>query len=346
MQEYCDADLAIIALALLDAHTDGISHGKALELRVKALQSHQHLVTRAAIDSLTLQTGAPGAELYGSRVVTAEFAARTRDLMLCGKLAALNVPLNTPIPFVSARTRFGFIGEGEKIPAAKPTLLANQIMKPKAIKGIVVISKELARSSEAVSVMQRLMTDGVVEGGDLAFTDAVAATSARPAGLAALASSVVAGAGVNSAATFETLLHDMLAAFLATGARLRSAAWITTSAVAVAAARLRNAGGALTCPGIVGASGGVLAGIPLHTSDFATANTLILVDGDALFIADAGVVNISISDKALVYLSDDAATVPISAFSADVLALRVVREIDWGLAGSRAIASTGLALPV
>jgi HK97 family phage major capsid protein len=341
-----DGDLARIGLAMLDAREQGFELGYAIERRYGRDHNRRDLVTlmaKSAVASGTTQSGGWGDKLDGPRLVAADFAAATRALSLIGKLSAIRIPQFVTVPFIGARSRFGFVGEAAKIPAAKPTFLANVMLGPRKVAGIAVVSKELAKASEAEAVLARLMVDGVVEGLDAALTDSGTQSSTRPASLVSLAHEVYSGAGLADVPDIDNLLSTMISDFLSTGATLRRAAWLTSSTIAIGLAQMRDAGG-ITYPNVT-VTGGTLFGLPMFASDYATPGVILLVDADALAVADQNVARISVSENALVYQSDDGTTHPVSIFATDSLALKVVREVDWSLAGSRAVAATGVSLP-
>ncbi len=180
------------------------------------------------------------------------------------------------------------------------------------------------------------MVDGVVAATDRALLDPNGtASDARPGSLVTEADMIYSGSGANDAATLDSLLWSMLEHLIAIGGGLKRAAWLCSTRVAAGIASLRDVNGGLAFP-TLGAVGGSLFGIKVLTSDFVDNTTLVLVDADALAVADTDTATVSVSDSALVHLSDDGLTHPISVFSADALALKVVRELDWQLSGARA----------
>jgi HK97 family phage major capsid protein len=340
-------DLAKVAHCLLIAKADGVEPSQVAERLYRDVRGRDallHAVLRSAVGTHTTQSGDPGSELASPRLVAADFAAQTRELSLMGKLASVRMSPFTPIPFVSARSRFSFVAEGQNIPAAKPTFGTTTLLRPKSIKGTAMLTKEYARSARGLDAISRMMIDGTVEGWDVAALDGVAASAARPASLVALASEIYSGAAATDVAGADNLFRTMCTKFLTTGASFRRAAWLTSSSVAVALAGMRATSGGPAYPQM-NAAGGQLLGIPIYASDWATQDTLVLVDGSALILADDDAATIEVSDSALLYMSDDANSHPVSAFSADALALKVVREVNWDLQGARAVAAINLALP-
>jgi hypothetical protein len=154
------------------------------------------------------------------------------------------------------------------------------------------------------------------------------------------------GAAATDVAGVDSLLSAMLAHYVAIGGDQGFGVWITSPANAVAFSVLRaGARGPQAFVG-VGAMGGQLTGVPLLTSKGAPADSLTLLDGSGLMLADCGETTLAVSEAAMIDMDDaPTGTNLVSVFGADAVALKIVRVLNWKLVRPAVCFATNFTLP-
>jgi HK97 family phage major capsid protein len=287
------------------------------------------IVTKADVDSHG--TTGTGSELFSPARVSAAFSEAVRTESVLGRLATLPVPVDTPLTWLTTRTRFGFVKERDPIPVAAPAFAAGTTLKPKKISGIVVTSRELLEASDAEQVLAREMVGGCVEGLDVALLDpTIIATDGSPASVTSVASPVFDASAVDTAAEIDVLLWNMIAGLA--GSTLQHAAFVTSLANCTGLAMLRDTtGDGFAFPQMT-AKGGLLGGLPVIGTAYGPTDGLALVDGGEIMLYDSKETSVQVSQNASIDMDDaPAGTSRVSLFQTDAIGLKITRYCNWAL---------------
>lgn len=251
------------------------------------------------------------------------------------------------LPFLTGGTEADFVGEARAVPVRAGTFGTNITLHPRRVSGLVVVTTELLRHSEAEAILRRDMTDALATAIDRRLLDPASddGSGTRPASITNGITAIDA-TGVDTAANAEELVADMLADLIEAGSTLEAACWVTTPTVALALHMLRTAGHQRAFEGVT-PLGGVLAGLPLIVSASAPDEGLTLLDGGDLLVADRNRGNIGYSTEATIDQSD----APdgnrfVSLYQANAVGVLVSREISWQMREGRVVYAENVDLPV
>ena len=282
----------------------------------------QDLVTKATLGTTT-DAGFAASLVTENRLV-GEFVDMLRAATVFDQLTGFrNVPFNSKIPSQLTGGTAAWVGEGEAKPLTNPTYSEVEIKEHK-LAAITVYTQELMRRSDpAVDVLVR---DDLIEASktliDNTFLDAVAASTARPAGVL---NGVVATPNTGTtAAAYEADLLALVNSFVTANLSLDGAYFIMSETRAAQISLLRDALGRSYFEGMALRGTRTLMGIPVITSQ-TVGDKIILVKTSEILLAQDGGVDVSYSDQAT--LVDGRTTHHL--WQENKFAVRVEKFITW-----------------
>lgn len=276
--------------------------------------------------AVAAMTSANTAELIGNGAAV-DFLESVGSYFDALRTSALQVPLNSAgARVITASGSASAVAEGVPKPLHAMT---TDLQPPSPLKAtsLVVLTKELAKSDGALSLIESALRNNVATATDAA---------ALPI-LAAGATSVTAS-GTTSAALLTDLRAALVAIPSSAGARFVAAA---APSLLKRIALLGDSSGALAFPDVDCASGGDINGVRFVPSD-ALTTTIVVVDASQIVIAD-GAIEVRRSDEASLQFESaptnppTASTVVVSLFQSNEVA--VLAERFFGLAKVRATAA-------
>lgn len=282
----------------------------------------QDLVTKATLGTTT-DAGFAASLVTENRLV-GEFVDMLRAATVFDQLTGFrNVPFNSKIPSQLTGGTAAWVGEGAAKPLTNPTYSEVEIKEHK-LAAITVYTQELMRRSDpAVDVLVR---DDLIEASktliDNTFLDAVAASTARPAGvLNGVAATPNTG---TTAAAYEADLLALIKSFVTANLSLDGSYFLMSETRAAQISLLRDALGNSYFTGMALRGTRTLMGIPVITSQ-AVGNKIILVKTSEILLAQDGGVDVSYSDQAT--LVDGGTTHHL--WQENKFAVRVEKFITW-----------------
>lgn len=282
----------------------------------------QDLVTKATLGTTT-DAGFAASLVTENRLV-GEFVDMLRAATVFDQLTGFrNVPFNSKIPSQLTGGQAQWVGEGAAKPLTNPTYSEVEIKEHK-LAAITVYTQELMRRSDpAVDVLVR---DDLIEASktliDNTFLDAVAASTARPAGVL---NGVVATPNTGTtAAAYEADLLALINSFVTANLSLDGSYFLMSETRAAQISLLRDALGNSYFTGMALRGTRTLMGIPVITSQ-AVGNKIILVKTSEILLAQDGGVDVSYSDQAT--LVDGGTTHHL--WQENKFAVRVEKFITW-----------------
>lgn len=300
------------------------------------------LAHRAAIAPGTTVQATFAAPLVQTNFLN-EFLELLRPATLIGRIPGLRrVPFNVSMPSQTAGGTYKWVGEGKYKPVTNAQFAAVTLGMAKA-SGIIVLTEELIRSSSpsAQEVVRNELVNGITQFLDTQFVDPAITANANvnPASI----TNGVAGTAASGTAEANTRadLKALLANFVTNNFGLSGVVLLMNEAVAFKIAATVNAVGELAFPGM-SATGGTLLGIPVVTSNVIGAD-IFAVHAPSILLADEGGVEIDISREASLQMDSAPtdppvdATVHVSLWQANLVALRAERFINWGKARTSAV---------
>lgn len=306
------------------------THGQALQVFERRWPRSKHLdvIRKAAVPAGT--TDGWGAALNPLQGYASEFLELVRPATVLGRMNGFRrVPFRVKFPLQTAGATVGWVGEFKPIPVGKLTLDSDTFEHSK-ISGIVVLSKELAISSEpsAEALIQRDLIAAIAQFSDEQFLDPSVAEvdGVKPASITNGATAIPSSG--NGAAAIEADLKALVAAVVASGALLTSPYFVMKPTTALHLATLEGANGNIF-PN-VNVMGGDIWGIPVLVSANA-GNQITLIDAAEVLLADESI-DIDTAEEAAVQMDttpSDGAVKMVSLFQNSLVALKATRLIRW-----------------
>lgn len=310
------------------------------------------LALKAAVNPGTIAEPAWAAPLAVARPMQDEFLELLRPATIIGKIPGLRrVPFNISMPVQTGGGTYGWVGEGAPKPVGNLQFTSATLGVAKAA-GIIVISEELAKvsSPSAEAVVRNDMIAGMAAYLDQQFIDptVAAVTNVSPASITNAAVSI--GSAGTSADNARTDIKALIASLLSANqgnASIANAVLIMSEGNAFALSVALNPLGQPLYPGL-SASGGMILGIPVITSQAAGTTVALVLPNEILF-ADDGGVNIDVSREASVEMSttptspSTASVVLVSLWQQNLIGLRAERFINWKRARLSAVRYTTVA---
>jgi HK97 family phage major capsid protein len=342
------------AVAVLKAARDrGDEYGtfiaKAAEMRTKA---------DVPAGSTTDETWA--GPLLAHNDYTADFIEYLRPRTILGRFGEGGVPSLRRIPFnvhIKGQSTGGsghWVGEGQTKPVTKFDYLDAYHGFTK-VAGISVLTEELIRFSDpsAETLVRDGLASALIARMDTDFVDATAASGVRPAGIRQGVTPIP-----SSGSDVGAIMEDIAALWADaddTDLPQDSAVYIMRPTIARRLGLLRGEIDNQKIFNGVSARGGMLEEVPIITSNYAPAGTVILVFASEVYLSDDGVVTVDASREASIQMVDtgSAATnastdldddypapVPttlVSMYQTDSVALRAHRFVHWSKRRTNAV---------
>jgi HK97 family phage major capsid protein len=242
------------------------------------------------------------------------------------------VPFRVRFPRQTSGALVGWVGEYRPAPVGKIDL-EGETFEHSKVGGIVVISNELARSSDpaAEALIQRDLIAAVAQFTDQAFLDPSAAEvpDVSPASITYNAVGIPStGAG---AAEIEADLKELVSTLQGADIQFLAPYFIMKPSTALHLAGLRGTNGERTFPG-VNVLGGEIWGIPVIVSASA-GDQITLVDAAEILLAEGGI-ELDASEEATLQMDTNPATGAanmISLYQSNLSGLMAMRLIRWKL---------------
>lgn len=305
-------------------------------------------VLRAAVAAGTTTDAAWAKPLVEYETMASEFIDLLRPQTIIGRIPGLRrVPFNIKIPRQTAGSSAQWVGEGAPKPVSA-LAFDNITLGFAKLAGIVVLTDELVRFSNpsAEALVRQDLINTIVQTMDKDFIDPAKAASAgvSPASITNGVTPIVASG--TTADHFKADYKKLVGAFLAANMSLAGAVWIMTETQALALSLMQNPLGQAEFPGI-SMTGGTLMGIPVVLSENIPSNPgsgspvtgagsrIILAKASEILLADDGQVMLDASREASLQMDSAptnppvAATVMVSLWQHNLLALRAERYINW-----------------
>jgi hypothetical protein len=330
--------MAFVQLSIAKALARG-SREEAEEILATRWPHSKHLdvIRKAAVPAgLTDGWGAPLNPLQGH---ASEFLELVRPATVLGRMRGFRrVPFRVRVTQQTAGSRAGWVGEGRPIPVGKLDLTM-QTFEYSKIGGIVVISEELAKSSEpsAEALIQRDLVASIAQLTDEQFLDPTLAETADHPGSVTNGAAAIPSTG-SDGATVEADLLAVVAAVQGAGVQFLAPYFVMKPSTAMHLATLKGAGGERLFPN-VNVMGGDIWGIPVLVSANA-GDQITLIDAADLLLAE-GSVELSSTREAALQMESDPVDGPaelVSLFQNNLLGLKAVRTIRWQMRNPAAVA--------
>jgi hypothetical protein len=293
---------------------------------------HVELIRRAAVDAGNTTDPGWASPLSPLKPLADAFVAIIRPRTILGRLQGLrSVPFDIRFPTQTAASVPSWTGEAQASRFSALAFDSTQFDHSK-ITGLVVISKELARSSDpaAEKLIQNDLAAAISLFSDQQLLDpSIDETDISPASITFGAPSVAA-----SGTTADALRHDaqsLVAQMAGRGGLFLNPYWVMSPQLAISLGLLDS--------GLL--RDGKLAGVPVLTTTAATADAdsptsgnMFLIDASQIMLADAGV-DLDVSQHSTVQMDTapdsppTGATVVVSLWQRGLTGLRVRRFIRW-----------------
>lgn len=303
-------------------------------------------VLRAAVAAGTTTDPTWAGNLVEYRDIASEFIELLRPNTIFDKMTAVRrVPFRVKVPTQSAGSSASWVGEAAPKPVSALGFGQVQLDEHK-VAGIVVISQELARSSNpnALDVIQRDLIKAVAQQIDLTMFDPAAAEVSGVSPASLTNGVVPVGSSGTNAAALRNDVQDLFNAFLGANQDISGLAWVMTPSQALAISMMLNPLGQPEFQGI-SAAGGTFFGLPVLVSNNLPVDTsgsiICLVNQQDILVADDGTVTLDVSTQASLQM--DNAPAPgaqqlVSMFQNNLVAVRAERFLTWKKGRTTAVA--------
>lgn len=350
-------DIGFARVAMCIAASKGIG-GEAIRIAEAQFGQGSDIVeaVKTAVGAATTSNNQGPAVQY--RDYTQGFIDFLRSKTILDKFGRDGVPALTPVPFntrVSAQTAgatAGWVGEGKPKPVSKGTFTTLTVDFSK-IAVICALTKEEVKFgvSGSEQKVRNDMARAIAAGIDSAFIDPANAGTAnvKPAAITyGVAASTVSG---TTPAAAQLDIANMLQTMINAGIQGNSLVLIMTQGIAMKLGLARNSLGNRINPDL-SMRGGTFEGYPvivseaLSTLGSPTANMVVAVNAEDIYLADDGNVGIDASEQASLQMDDAPATQDgttgtgtslVSLWQTNMLGLRAEREIAWKVTRSAAV---------
>lgn len=300
------------------------------------------MVLKAAVTEGDTTTSGWASQLVVSQNLASEFAELLRPATIIGKINGFRrVPFNVTVPRQLTGSTVNWVGQGAPKPVGELSFDSVSLGIAKAA-GIIVISEELARSSDpsAEVIISNDLRAKIAEFLDEQFINpAVAAVSNISPAAVTNGASVIDSTGV-TAAFFRADFASALAVWTAANMSIAGGVIIMTESQAIRLSMIMNAFGQPEFPGLT-ATGGTLFGLPVITSENIPAEggspageRIVLLKPSEILLADEGGIAIDVSREASVQMDSapsaaSASTVFRSFWQENLVGIRAERYINW-----------------
>lgn len=296
-------------------------------------------VVKAAVPAAQTGNAAWAGNLVTQGGVIGDFVEFLRPMTLVGRIPGLrNVPFNVPLVGQTSGGAGYWVGEGQAKPLTQWQYGTN-ILQPLKVANIAVITKELLqRASVAADTMIRdQLVAALQERLDIDFVDPAKAAVAgvSPASVTNGVTGIPSSG--NDAAAIRADIAALMGGFLAANNVPSTGVYIMRSSTALMLSMMQNPLGQTEFPGI-GMRGGEFMGLPALVSDYAPANTVILMNASDIYFADEGGFSVDMSTEASLQMDNaptqnsttpTPATNMVSMFQTNSVAFLAERHLNW-----------------
>lgn len=268
-------------------------------------------VIKAAVQAGTTTDAAWAKPLVQVENYAGDFLDFLRPQTVLGKFGTGGIPGLRRVPFnvrilgQASGAVANWVGEGKAKPLTKFSLTETTLGRHK-LAAICVLTDELIRSSDpAADTMARdELARAIVAKEDTTFlSNAAAVANVSPAGILNGVTAITASINTDAFAAMQADVQAVFGAYIAANMAPKDGVWIMGSATALKLSMMRNPLGQAENAGM-SMSGGTFAGLPVIVSDYAAANTLVLVNASDIYLAEDGGVQIDMSNEASLEMSD------------------------------------------
>jgi HK97 family phage major capsid protein/HK97 family phage prohead protease len=313
-------------------------------------------ILKTAVEGGTTTTSGWASQWVYNQNLIGEFIELLRPQTVTGKLTALRrVPFNVRVSGQDSGSTTNWVGQGAAIPVSKLNTIEVTLGMTK-MAGLVVLAKELVRSSEPSAEMKVRddLIGSITEFADRRFLDPNYAevSNVSPASITnGVTATVPSGTDL---AALRADIQTLFRSFINLNDNPTTATWIMDPTMALTISMMQNALGQNEFPAIT-MNGGTFVGLPVVVSNAAnitgspdSGHMIILAKQSDIFFADDDGIEIDASDQASVEMTDvptaDAAagtagtTSLVSMYQTNSVAIKAVRGINWKKARSTAVA--------
>jgi HK97 family phage major capsid protein len=301
------------------------------------------MILKAAVDAGTTTDSAWAAPLVVYNNLASEFIELLRPATIIGRITGFRrVPFNVTMPRQLSGSTVNWVGQGAPKPVGELSFDQVSLGMAKAA-GIIVISEELARSSDpsAEAIVGQDLRARIAEFLDEQFINpAVAAVANVSPAAVTNGASVIDSTGVTAAA-LRADFASALAVWSAADLSIAGGVVVMTETQAIRLSMIMNAFGQPEFPGLT-ATGGTLFGLPVIASENVPAeggspagNRIVLLKPGEILLADDGGIMLDVSREASVQMNTTpdnpatASTVMVSLWQNNLVGLRAERFINW-----------------
>jgi HK97 family phage major capsid protein len=339
-----------------------LEHKNAVEIaknlygeRGDIIATVHRLVTKAPVAPATTTDPTWAGPLVGEESsVFADFIEYLRPMTILGKFGNNGIPDLRRVPFrtrLIGQTTGGsgyWVGEGQAKPLTKFDFNGTTLL-PLKVANIAVATMETVRDSNPAAdvVIRDQLVAALQERLDIDFIDPdkVAVAGVSPASITNGAVAIPSTGTDQDAINAD--IRAVFGAFIAANNAPTSGVWIMSSTTALALALMLNPLGQPAYPGVT-MNGGTLAGLPVITSEYVTADTagsiVALVNARDIYLGDEGGFDVSMSTEASLQMDDapdnptTGATVLVSLWQRNLVGFRAERAINWSRRRPSAVA--------
>ena len=300
--------------------------------------------------------GGSGSGEWGAELVTADsrftgdFIEYLYGMTVFDRLPMTSVPANVTIKGQDGAGTAYWVGESKPIPATALDF-STVNLSPQKVAALAVVSNELLRDSSPAA--ERLVRDALAEASAQKIDTTFLSNSAAVSGVSPAGILNGLTANVSGGVTADELRNDLaglLTHFITLKYSMQGLAIVTTPAVAMQIALLRNSLGQKEFPD-TNMNGGTLEGFPVYVGhNVGTGDLIMMSTRDIYKIGDGGIA-VSISREATIEqdteptgATDTPATMTkkfTNMFQSESTAIKIVRSINYAKRRSSAVAFIG-----
>lgn len=339
---------------IIGAKRSGLERPLDIAKRMYPSDERLHAELKAAVAAGTTTDAGYAGNLVYPENLASEFIDFLRPQTILGRFGAggipslRSVPFNIRIPGMSAGATGYWVGQGAPKPLTRFTTNVTNLAFAK-IAAIAVLTDELIRfSSPNADLLARdELAKAIRERSDVDFIDPAkaAVVNVSPASVTNGVTPVTAS-GTDADAVRRDLasLWDQ---FLGANLSPTDAVYVMSNRTALRLSLMQNPLGQPEFPGMT-MNGGTLLGVPVIASEYVPADSsgglIILIKASEILLADDGQVTVDASNEASLQMDDAptnppvAATVLVSMFQMNMVALRAERFINWTKARAESVA--------
>jgi HK97 family phage major capsid protein len=346
------------ALALAQAHYPKQERAiRVLKAAASVGQRQNRLITgmmemKAAVAAGTTTDATWALPLVEYNQFAGDFVEFLRARTIIGRFGRDGIPDVRRIPFnvhIRGQTVGGtgyWVGQGKAKPVTK--FGYNDTYHGFAkVAVLTALAEELIRFSNpsAEALVRDSLAEVLIERMDTDFVDPAVAAVANVSPASITNAVVAIGSTGNDGDAVRADIAALWATALAANLPTTGAVYLMPPGLAMATGLMTNALGQPEFPGL-NMNGGTLGGVPVITSNYVPAATVILVFASEIWLSDDGVVTIDSSRDASIEMASDPShdsstpteTTVVSMYQTDSVALRAHRYINWSKRRTQAVA--------